>query len=309
MINETLGLEKMEISDLIRELRIEKKVRQEELYAGLCGQKKFFQLENGDVVMDELLSEYLFSRLQVQYHLVEVLLDHKEFEQKELRYEIDLQIRKGCRSEAEQLLAEYEAKAPKARIHKQYVRARRAEIYFQTGAEDSGKLFLEALELTMSPEELENRLHLSGIIAAEELWLYFRYRSCEKPFSPEEYAMFLERVEAWFLMAQIHVPVYFEAAYQYALEMWRAERYVLCREVCKKAIAWIKQGRKGLHLAEFYFLDAIAGMKLRHVGEEEKEFCGQCKMAYYISESFGEREVAEKIATYCKEKFGWHITI
>lgn len=309
MKNETLGLEKMEIGDLIREIRKEMKISQDVLYHGLCKKKVYFQLENGDVIMDELLSECLFSRLHVQYHLVDILLDHQEFEQKELRYEIDLQIRKKCRSEAEQLLAEYEAKAPKTKIHRLYVMSRRAEICYQTGTEKSGRMFLEALELTMPPEELENRLRFSGVIAAEELWLYFRYRSCEKPFSPEEYAMFLERVEGWFLRAQIHVPVYFEAAYQYALEMWRAERYVLCREVCKKAIAWIKRGRKELHLAEFYFLDAIAGMQLRRSNEEEIELCGQCKMAYYISESFGEREVAEKIATYCKEEFGWHITV
>ena len=90
MINETIGLEKMEISDLIREIRIEKKIKQNILYDGLCGQKKYFQLENGDAILDELLSEYLFSRLHVQYHLVDIMLNEDNFRQKECRYEINL---------------------------------------------------------------------------------------------------------------------------------------------------------------------------------------------------------------------------
>lgn len=308
MKNETLGLEKMEISDLIRELRIEKNIKQHVLYDGLCGQKKYFQLENGDAVLDELLSEYLFSRLHVQYHLVDIMLSDENFWQKECRHEINLQVHKKCWEQAERLLTEYEAKAPKTEIHKQYVMAKRAEICYQTKGKQSGKLFCEALKLTMSVPELEERLKTSGVVAAEELWLYFRYRNCENPFSFEEYALFLERLEQWFLDAQIHVEVYFEAAYQCALDVWKEEWYVQCRTVCERAIYWIKRGRKDFHLAEFYFMDAIAGMKLKHREEEEKELYQQCKMAYYISESFGEREVAEKIATYCKEEFGWHIT-
>lgn len=309
MINETLGLEKMEISELIRELRKEKKIKQQVLYDGLCGQKKYFQLENGDVVLDELLSEYLFSRLHVQYHLVDIMLNDDNFWQKECRYEINLLLRKKCWEQAEHLLKEYESRAPEENIHRQYVQARRAEISYQTGREKSGRLFLEALELTMPVTEIENRLETSGVVAAEELWLYLRYRNCENPFSFEEYDLFLERLEQWFLDAQIHAEVYFEAAYQYALEAWKEEWYVQCRTVCERAIHWTKRGRKDFHLAEFYFLDAIAGMKLKHGEEEEKELHQQCQMAYYLSESFGEKEVAEKIAIYCEEEFGWHITI
>jgi len=64
--NETIGFEGIEISELIRELRIEKKVKQAVLYSGLCNRKVYFQLENGGVIMDELFSERLFSRLHVQ---------------------------------------------------------------------------------------------------------------------------------------------------------------------------------------------------------------------------------------------------
>lgn len=91
MQNDTIGLEGMEISELIRELRIEKKINQDALYGGLCKRKVYFQLENGDVIMDELLSERLFSRVHVQYRLLDIMLSDENFWQKECRYEINLQ--------------------------------------------------------------------------------------------------------------------------------------------------------------------------------------------------------------------------
>ena len=97
-------------------------------------------------------------------------------------------------------------------------------------------------------------------------------------------------------------------AYQYACALWESEQYVNCREVCKKAITWLKRGVKSFHLSEFYFLDAIAGMKLKHETEEAQELFQQCKMAYYVSMSFGEKDMSEQIKMYCKENYGWHIT-
>lgn len=307
MKNETLGLEKMEISDLIREIRKEKKILQDVLYKGLCKKKVYFQVENGDVIMDELLSERLFSRLHVQYRLVDIMLNDDNFWQKETRYEINTLLHRRCWEQAEGLLEEYEKRAPQVEVHTQYVLSKRAELLFQTKQETGGVLFREALELTMSISEVEARLKDSGVISAEELWMYFRYRSCEKPFSMEEYPLFLEQVEKWFLSVQIYAEVYFEAAYRYACELWEAEEYAACREVCGKAVFWLKGGLKNFHLAEFYFLDAMAGMKLEHSEEEEKELYQQCKMAYYVGLSFGEKETAEEILKRCKEEWEWHI--
>lgn len=307
MKNETLGLERMEISDLLREIRKDKKVQQEILYQGLCKRKVYFQLEKGSAIMDELLSERLFSRLHVQYRLVDIMLNDNNFWQKETRYEINTLIHRRCWEQAECLLEEYEKRAPQIEIHIQYVLAKRAELLFQTEQERSGTLFREALELTMSIPELEERLQGSGVVSAEELWMYFRYRSCAAPFSMEEFEQFLIRVEEWFLSAQIYAEVYFEAAYQYALELWKAERYATCRKICEKAVSWLKCGLKSFHLAEFYVLDAMVGMKLTHSVEEEKEFYQQCKMAYYVSLSFGDKKAAEKILERCEEELEWHI--
>lgn len=308
MQNATLGLEGMEISELIRELRIEKGVRQEVLYQGLCTRKKYFQLENGEVVMDEFLSERLFSRLHVQYRLVDIMLDEEQFWQKECRHEINIQLRKKCWEKVEELLKEYESKAPKTEIHMQYVLAKRAEIDLKKEQKKCGRTFLETLEMTMPLHELESRLKGNGIITEDELMWYFYYRICDKMFSLEEYGSFLKCVEEIFLSAQIYAEAYFEAAYWYVCTLWEAEQYVLCREICKKVIAWLKRGVKRFHLSEFYFLDALAGMKLKNKQEGERELFQQCKMAYYVGMSFGENEVAEEIKKQCKENYGWHIT-
>ena len=308
MQNATLGLEGMEVSELIRELRIEKGVSQDVLYQGVCTRKKYFQLENGEVVMDELLSERLFSRLHVQYRLVDIMLDDEQFWQKECRHEIKIQLRKKCWEKAEELLKGYETEAPKTEIHIQYVQAKRAEISWRTGKEGTGELFRKALELTISASELEKRIKESGVVSEDELWMYFCYRLCEKPFSVEEYIAFLECVEKWFLSAQIYAEVYFEAAYQLALLLQKSERFVLCRENCQKSILWLKRGVKAFHLSEFYFIDAMAGMRLSYGQEDEKELLQQCKMAYHVGLAFGEKEVVEKLKKQCEEEFLWHIT-
>ncbi len=308
MKNETIGLEGMEISELIRELRIEKGIPQEVLYQGLCTRKKYFQLENGEVVIDELLSERLFSRLHVQYKLIDIMLDDEQFWQKECRHEIAVQLYKRAWEKAECLLKEYEEKAPKTELHTQYVLAKRAEIGLKTGQKDCGKAFLEAMELTITVHELESRLKGNGVISEDELMWYVYYRICDKPFSMEEYRLFLERIEELFLSVQINTELYFKMAYWYTESLLEAEQFVLCREVCQNAITWLKQGVKSFHLPEFYFLDAMAGMKLKHEPEEERELFQQCKMAFYVGMAFGETDVAEKIKKQCEENYGWHIT-
>lgn len=304
----------MEISNLIRNLRIENGITQKDLYHGLCSRKVYLQLEDGKVIVEELLSERLFSRLHVQYRLVDIMLGDEAFWQKECRYEINLQIRKQCWEKAEILLKEYMEKAPKTALHQQFILAKQAELLFRKEKDNKedrsgiGKLFLEALELTMSVSELENQLKKDGVISEEELWLYLHYRNCCLEFSTEEYLFFLKKIEQIFLSVQIYVEVYFETGYRFALTLFEQEHYVLCRTICQKAIEELKSGTKKFHLAEFYFLDAIAGMRLKQGVQEKKKLFQQCKMAYYSSFCFGEKEIAKKMEEYCRKEYKWHIT-
>lgn len=308
MKNDTIGLEGLEVSELIRKLRLEKKIPQNILYEGLCKRKVYFQLENGEVIMDELLSERLFSRLHVQYRLLDIMLSDNNFWQKECRHKIGIQMRKGCWEKAECLLKEYELRAPQTLLHKQYMLAKDAELKYLKGEKGVGNLFREALELSLSVQELECRLVTSGVVSEEELRMYFYYRFLEKPFSEEEYTLFLERVAELFLSVQIYAEVYFDAAYQYVYKLLEEGEYAQCRKICSDTIAWLKRGVKNYYLADFYYVDAWAGMKQEHNKTEEAEYYQQCKMAYYVSLSFGEKETAEKIKEQCKEQWGWHIT-
>ena len=196
--------------------------------------------------------------------------------------------------------------APNNHLHRQCLLAKRAEIMFQTGQRDALK-FKEALELTLPVEELERRLQGSGVISEDELWMYFRYRSCGQEFTEEEYQLFLQVIENCFLEQQIYPEVYYEVAYQFALRLYKMQKYVQCREVCKKTLEELKQGKKTFCLPQTLFLDAVTGMRLRHNAEQERELFQQCKQAYYISLSFCKPEMAQKMLMYCEEEFGWHI--
>ncbi len=297
---------KFDMCGLIREVRCERGISQDVLYEGLCNKKVYFQIESGGSELDELLYETLLSRLHVQQRLFDVLLNDEEFDRMECRHKIDVCIKKEQWEQVEKLLCEYELLAPTNNLHQQYVLAKRAELMYQTG-QKAGQQFKEALELTLSLKEIEKRIQGNGVIGTEELWMYYRYRSCEKEFSEEEYEKFLSMVERFFLEKQIYTEVYFETAYQHALMLYKMQEYVRGREACGKMISWVKKGKKSFCLPQILFLDAIMGMRLRRNAEQEKELFQQCKQGYYTSLCFGKLEMAKKMASYCEEEFGWHI--
>lgn len=306
MSNVSDGLIEFKMCELIRAFRYEQGISQKELYQGLCSKKEYFQLESGDSEIDELLFEQLLSRLHIQNRLFDIMLDDDQFGRMECRHNIKLCLQKEQWKQAEQLLIEYEAMTPNNNLHQQYVLAKRAELLFQTGQPDAQK-FKEALERTLPVVELENRLQGSGVISEDELWMYFRYRSCEQEFAEEEYRFFLNVIENCFLKHQIYPAVYFEAAYQLALKLHGMQKYVQCREVCGKTMTELKQGKKFFCLPQVLFLDAVTGMRLRHDIEQERELFQQCKQAYYISMNFCKPEMAQKMLAYCEEEFWWHI--
>ena len=199
----------------------------------------------------------------MQHRLFDVMLNDEEFDRVECRQKINVCRKKEQWEQVERLLKDYEKLAPKNDLHKQYVMEKQAELMFQTG-QDAGQQFKEALELTMAVKELERRLNGNGIIAEDELWMYFRYRSCERAFSEEEYENFLNMIEQSFLVKQIYPEVYYEAAYQYALHMYQKAEYVRGREVCGKMISWLKKGKKSFCLPQILFLDAIMGMRVAY---------------------------------------------
>lgn len=307
MQNDTLGAEELEVSELVRVFRKEKKVSQTELYEGLCTSKVYVRLERGEGILDEFLSERLLSRLHVQYRLIDIMLDDQNFWQKECRQKVRCLIEREKWKEAESLLAEYEERAPKHKIHKQFLLAKRAELLYLQGDTLTGTLFREALELTMTVFELERRLVGSGVVAEDEIWLYLRYRSLECPCTKDEYILLLKQMERLFLDVQIYPEVYFETGYQYASLLLKSEEFDNCRRICNRLLELLQRSVKNFHMAEFHWMAAICKRKQGKDKDEEKEIRQQCKMAYYAAKSFGKNAVAEKIAVYGKEEFAWHI--
>ncbi len=301
---------RIELSELIKELRVEKKISQTELYKGLCSKKAYERMELGEGVADELLVELLFSRLHAQYRLLDIMLDDMDFWKKESRAEIDRLIQQKKWKTAGEKLSEYEEKAiGKSKLQKQYVISKRAQVLYLQGEEaQAGELFLSALKLTMAPEELERRLAKSGVVSVEEVWMYSMYRKCCVPFGLEELGELFSRVEKMFLKNQIYEEVSFEIGYWYCCGLLKKEKYDLCSEICWKLIEYLKAGRAKSRVSEFYCLDAISKMKKDKTETQSVQCRQQFKMAYYTSLAIFDLQTAEKIAAYAKEEYGWHIT-
>jgi len=310
-MNEIYELEKnrIEISEIIREERIRQNVSQAELYHGLCTKKAYIRLENGEGISDELLTERICSRLHIQYRLLEVMLNDEEFWQKECRVKINKLIWKKEWEQAEKLILLYEEHTPENKLHKQYSMAGRAKVLEGLGEyKEAEAMYQKALELTLPVPELEKRLTETKVISEEELELYFHYRVCEKELSLQEYAMLLKQAEEIFPAMQIYAEVYFYIGYRYAKALYEQESYRWCLEVCDKLISVLRKGVKRFYLSELYFLQVMAGMRLQYSEEEEKEMRQQCKTAYYVGVSFGEKEMTKRIAEYYREEFGCLIT-
>jgi len=301
---------RMELSYLIREQRIARKVSQRELYEGICTQKAYRKLEEGEGIGDEWMAECLLSRLHVQYRLLEIMLSDEDFWRKECRYEIDRLIRKGEFEKAGKLLEEYESKAQEDGLDRQYVLWKKAVLLGQTDAKGAGALAKEALELSLPIAEAEHRLCGKVILSEMELELYLLYRRGSSSFSLEEYPKLLGQLKKSFIEECICVSCYFELVYEFVVELLKTKRYRECREMCMQTILVLRDGNRYDYISELYFLSAIARRKEKEdISEEEiKNFQQEIKTAYYTAMSFGKKRVAEQMKKYCQEVYGWHIT-
>lgn len=299
---------RMELSYLIREQRIARKVSQRELYAGICTQKAYRKLEEGEGIGDEWMAECLLSRLHVQYRLLEIMLSDEDFWRKECRYEIDKLVRKEEFEKARNLLDEYESKAQEDGLDRQYVLWKRAVLLRQTDIKKAGMLAKEALELSLPVAEVERRLQGKVVLSEMELELYLLYRRGVKEISMKEKREILQQLKRSFIDAHIGLRCYFELVYEFATELLRTKNYRECREVCIQTMQILRGGNRYDYIPELYFISAIAGKCETNSGEGASVFCQEIKIAYYTAMSFGKAEMAKRMQEYCQEVFGWHIT-
>lgn len=299
---------RIELSEMICDIRQQKGISQKELYEGICTKKAYQDLENGEGIGDEWMAECLLSRLHVQYRLLEIFLSERDFERKESRYRIGILLQKGQTEKAKEALAEYEAKAKKSVLDRQYILWKKAELLKETEAQAAGQMAKEALELTLPVSEAEERLRGKVILSEMELELYLLYRKCVQRCSLAEYKEILEKLQQAFLSEQICLRCYFETMFEFVVELFRMENYEECRKWCTQTIEELRRGNRFDFISEFFFISAIAGLHRMQSEEEKKGLRQEIKTAYYTAMSFGREEIARRMRTYCEEVYGWRIT-
>ena len=92
------------VGDLIYKLRIEKNVTQKQLCEGLCSVQTLSKIESGERTPDVFVLEYLFQRLGVSLDDLEIVLFDDEFQEIEIRDEIEEYIRNAKWHEAEEII-------------------------------------------------------------------------------------------------------------------------------------------------------------------------------------------------------------
>ena len=305
---EIASRENIELGKVIRELRKEAKIRQKDLYEGLCTKEVYMRLENGDGAAEELLEERVLSRLHVQYRLFDVIVSDEDFWRKECRFHIDRLIRIGAFEEARVKLDDYRRRVQKEQpLQRQYLLWKEAQILEQSEPEHAGLLYQEALELTMDVFTLELRLRTTEVISEEELSMYLGYRRCIAPFSIREYQQVIQKIEKNMLTEQIYHTCYFEAAFSYAQLLYEQEDYGSCIALCEKLLLQLSNDGKYFYLPPLHCLRAKAWMKLAGSQEEHADIKKELRMEYYVALAFEEKAMAEEIAAFCEEEYGWHI--
>lgn len=291
--------DRVEIGALIRMLRKKKRIKKTELFEGLCSKEVFERIENGKGFTDELLVERLLSRLHIQYRLLEVTLSDEEFERKELRAKIELYVEHRKAEAAEKLLEQYESLNIQRELEQQYILWMRAKLLERANPKMAGEMYRQAFYMTGKGVVLR-------LLSMEELDMYLGYCRCSKPLSEKEQKELLSWMEKELLQRQIYSYGYFAMRLAKAKEFFLEDDAEHALQICTQCIEILNSKNKSSLFTEFLFLKAKCNAKLYRKNKEE------CRvdfyMVYYTCLGCGEENMAENVAVYCKEEFGWHIT-
>lgn len=296
--NEIIKSELVEVGALLRALRKKKKIKQTELFSGLCTKEVFERIEKGKGMPNELLVERLFSRLHFQYRLLERTLSDQDFFKKELRFSLERCMEQKQWDKAEILLQQYEQKVDKDILDKQYVFWKRGQLLESAQTDQAGKWYRDALLLTM--EEPENK-----VISEEELDMYLGYRRCLQPMQRQEIEETLHWIEKVMFSGQIYPNCYFKTGYQLAETLFSEGKYKEAEKWCESCLCALNKGSKEFLLTAFLFLKAKCAAKSDTKSKEEifQEFL----ICYYVGKAIGEQKLAGTVEKYCEEELGWRI--
>ncbi|MBP3595137.1 MAG: hypothetical protein J6J44_11450 [Lachnospiraceae bacterium] len=296
--NEIIKSELVEVGALLRALRKKKKIKQTELFSGLCTKEVFARIEKGKGMPNELLVERLFSRVHFQYRLLERTLSDQDFFRKELRFSLERCIELQQWDEAELLLLQYEQNVEMDVLERQYVFWKRGQLLESAQTEQAGKWYREAFLLTM--EEPENK-----VISEEELDMYLGYRRCLQPMQRQEMEEMLQWIEKFMFSGQIYPNCYFKTGYQLAETLFFEGKYTEAEKRCESCLCALNKGSKEFLMTAFLFLKAKCAAKSDTKCKEEiyRDFL----TSYYVGKAIGEEKLAETVEKYCEEELGWRI--
>ena len=294
--NDMIKNDRVEIGALIRTLRKKKKIKQTELFQGLCTKEVFERIEKGRGFKDELLVERLLSRLHMQYRLLEVTLSDEDFVRKELRARIELYAEYKDIDNAKKFLQQYESSQMQGKLDRQYVLWMRARMLEMKNREEAGRMYQQAF--LMTGEGVARRL-LSG----EELDMYLGYCRCSNTLTGKEQKELLFWMEKELLQRQIYPYGYFATQYAEAEKLFFEGAGEQALQICNQCIDLLNSKNKSSMFTEFLFLQAKCIAKLN--GEKKQEYREAFYMVFYTCLGLGEESMAGKVVTYCKEEFGW----
>lgn len=296
--NEIIKSELVEVGALLHALRKKKKIKQTELFSGLCTKEVFERIEKGKGMPNELLVERLFSRLHFQYRLLERTLSDQDFFKKELRFSLERYMELEQWSEAEKLLQQYEQNIEKNVLERQYVFWKRGQMLESAQPEQAGKWYRDAFLLTMEEPEYK-------VLSEEELDMYLGYRRCLQPMQRQEMEEMLHWIEKVMFSGQIYPNCYFKTGYQLAETLFLEGKYEEAEKRCESCLCALNKGSKEFLMTELLFLKAKCAAKSDIKCKEDifQEFM----ISYYVGKAIGEEKLAEIVEKYCEEELGWRI--
>lgn len=300
MRRETEELGFVELGRLIGACRRKNDITENDLYHGICGRAKGRRLEQGQNAIDEWQLQLILSRLHIQPYLCDCSLSGRQFGLRELRLEIERQLRAGNEDGVRQGLERYEQLAQERLNHsqRQYILWKEAQLeerrFLRRGctAEPESRLserFLEALSLSVSAQELEKRLTKTSAVAVEELEMYFGYRVHAHSLPLERCEQLLTFLEEKVLSADVAADCYVTVG-QYAIGLLIGQtQETEAERLCRRLITTLKRYGIGFGLPGLFGLLAEF-VRVRDAPEAE----WLMQQAGYLRAALGEQENIQK---------------
>ena len=309
-----------EMGIFVRVMREAKGYNQEEISDGICSLTTLSRIEKGEREVDFLLIEVLLDRMKVEKTEYEFVLDNDEYDVYEQREEILSFILEKQYEKAKEKLVQYETKYAQDRLHQQFVFWQRGLLLIKELQENKEIEEIKKLEkkkaikeillkaIVITAPEYERKFQEREVLSNIELSCITGMFYCiEHDKEREEALKELYQYFKWCKKREKLYPIPYRTAMQYYAEcLYRNKKYVQCKQICIEALEELSFTSKLENRAEFFYLKAKAQEKIGFWNEEEKNQCIKDFLTAYYVIAFYDGEVqAEPLKKYIKETYAW----